>query len=111
MSSQPCAETQIWDEINSAVQRMNPEQGRMWESTKVIPEKWNAPNYGAGRQRFWAVAVMGQTVVWYDDIEDGFAVTEYLNFGAIAGSSSGDMSLERAIQELINRLSSVSTVI
>ena len=111
MSSQPCTEMQIWDEINSAVQRMSPEQGRMWESAKVIPQQWNAPDYGAGRLRFWAVAVMGQTVVWYDDMEDGFAVTEYLEFGAIAGSSSGDMSLERAIQELINRLSTVATVI
>ena len=111
MTSQPFTEAQIWDEINSAVQRMTPEQGRMWALAKVIPEKWSAPHYAAGRQSFWAVAVMGQTVVWYDDIEDGFVVTECLQFGVIAGSSSGDTSLEGAVQELINRLSSVCTVV
>jgi hypothetical protein len=54
---------------------------------------------------------MGQTVVWYDDIEDGFVVTECVHFGTIAGDSSGDTSLEGAMQELVNRLGSVSTAV
>ena len=49
-------------------------------------------------------------MVWYDDIEDGFAVTKCIQVGSIAGYSSGDMKLEGAMQELINRLSWVSTV-
>ncbi len=109
MASQSFTEVQIWDEINSAVQRMSPEQARIWECAKIMPAKWNKPRYGAAQREFWAVAVMGQTVVWYDDIEDGFVVTECIRFGTIAGESSGDMSLEGATQVLINRLSSVST--
>jgi hypothetical protein len=111
MASQPFTEVQIWDEINSAVQRMSPEQARLWECAKIVPAKWNEPRYGAAQKGFWAVAVMGQTVVWYDDIEDGFVVTECVHFGTIAGDSSGDTSLEGAMQELVNRLGSVSTAV
>jgi hypothetical protein len=109
MASQPFTEVQIWDEINAAAQRMSPEQARMWECAKIIPEKWSEPRYGAAQKGFWAVAVMGRTVVWYDDIEDGFVVSECAHFGTIAGYTSGDTGLEGAMQKLINRLSSVPT--
>ena len=49
MALQPFTEVQIWDEINSAVQRMSPEHARMWECVKIIPAKWNEPRYGAAR--------------------------------------------------------------
>ena len=109
MASQLFTEVQIWGEINAAVHRMTPEQARMWERAKIAPERWSAPTYGAAQTGFWAMAVMGQTVVWYDDIENGFVVTECVHFGTIGGNSSGETSLEGAMQELINRLSSVST--
>jgi hypothetical protein len=108
MASQPFTEVQIWGETNSAEQRMTPEQARMWERAKIVPEKWSAPTYGAAQQGSWAVAVMGQAAVWYDDIEDGFVVTECARFGTISGRATGETSLEGAIQELINRLSSDS---
>jgi len=81
----------------------------MWERTQILPEKWIAPTYGTAPKGFWVVAVIGQAAVWYDDIEDGFVVTECVRFGTIGGNPSGETSLEGAIQELINRLGSVST--
>ncbi|MEO1675926.1 MAG: hypothetical protein AAFR72_10960, partial [Pseudomonadota bacterium] len=32
---------------------------------------------------FWVVGIIGQTVLWYNDIEEGFNHSKYSNFGTI----------------------------
>ena len=104
MDWQPISEARIWEEINSGVAVMNPQQERMWDCVKILPTKWGEPWCGAARDGVWAVAVLGQTVVWYDDIEEGFVLSPYEHYGTVAQSKSREMALDEAIQDLINRL-------
>ncbi len=104
MDWQPIGEARIWEKINSGVAVMNPQQERMWDCVKILPTKWVEPWGGAARDGVWAVAVLGQTVVWYDDIEEGFVFSPYEHCGTIAQSKSLEMALGEAIQDLINRL-------
>jgi len=72
MEWKPIEEERIWDDINCAWKRMSSEQRNLWEIIKIIPEKWKQEpweNEGGG---FWVVAIIGKTVVWFNDIEDGY---------------------------------------
>lgn len=51
---------------------MSVPQQRLWEAIKVTPVKWHEPTYGIDGGGFWVVAIYGSTVVWYNDIEEGF---------------------------------------
>jgi hypothetical protein len=47
------------------------------------PEKWSQSPMGDMGGGFWAVAVDGDRVLWYNDIEDGFNVSHFVLRGEI----------------------------
>ena len=47
------------------------------------PKKWQQHPYGDQGGGFWAVAILGRTVIWYNDIEEGFNVSAYSQYGEI----------------------------
>jgi len=51
---------------------MTPEQLRLWKAIRIKPEKWLQPPYGDHGKGFWVVGLIGRTVTWYNDIEEGF---------------------------------------
>ena len=72
MTWQPITEAQLWDEVNRGVANMTIEQSRLWNRIHVTPQKWKLSPWGDLGGGFWIVAIVGQTVVWFNDIEDGF---------------------------------------
>jgi len=102
MEWEPISEARLWDEINLAEARMDPPQGRLWAAVRVQPEKWQLDPYGKLGGGFWVVALLGQTVVWYNDIEDGFNCSTYARHGVIGDYWCNQDDLEHAIQRLIN---------
>ena len=83
MTWKPITEEEIWDEINSSFDRMTIPQRNLWESIRIDPEKWEQHPYGDEGNGFWAVAILGRTVVWYNDIEEGFNISKYSKIGII----------------------------
>jgi hypothetical protein len=102
MAWTPISETEIWDKLNAAWTRMNPPQRRFWEAIRIDPEKWQQHPYGDARNGFWAVGVMGRTVVWYNDIEDGFNRSHYSEYGTITEYWCNQEELEWTVQWLLN---------
>lgn len=105
MSWKPISEAALWDDINNAFDRMSPEQRKVWELIKVPPEKWQEETYGAEGGGFWVVAVIGSSVVWCNDIEDGYNQSKYSKFGVIDEYWCNQDELEWAVQNVINMLS------
>ena len=103
MSWEPISEVALWDDINNAVDRMSLEQKRTWEAIKVLPEKWQETTYG-GSDGFWIVAIIGHSVVWYNDIEDGYNQSIYTKYGRIDEYWCNQSRLEWAVQNVINML-------
>jgi len=101
MHSRPIAETELWDEINAAWERMNWKQRRLWEIIRITPTTWEQHSHGDSGQGVWVVALLGSTVVWYDDIEYGFRVSHYTRYGIIDDSSYGEDKLEQTVQNLL----------
>ncbi len=104
MKWRPTTEEEIWDDINEAFDRMDPPQRRMWEAIKIVPEKWQQSPWGEEGGGFWAVAIIGQWVVWYNDIEDGFNLSSYSKYGTINEYWCNQDELEWVIQTIIDRV-------
>jgi hypothetical protein len=102
MNWTPIPEVEIWDLINNAWERMTFEQRRFWEVIKIDPSKWHEPQYGKQGGGFWVVAVFGNFVLWYNDIEDGFNLSMYQTYGTIDDYWCNQDRLEVAVQDVIN---------
>lgn len=72
MEWEPISEANLWSKIISAEGRMSPQILRLWEAIKVPPQKWAEQTYGTVGGGFWVVAIIGNKVIWFNDIEDGF---------------------------------------
>jgi hypothetical protein len=104
MAWSAATESEIWDAINAAEAKMSAEQLRLWECISIIPNKWVQRPYGDLGGGFWVVAILGRFVVWFNDIEDGFNISEYSNFGEITGYGASQDALGVAVQHLVNMI-------
>lgn len=98
----PLSEVELWEEIVRAEERMTPAQARLWEAIRNDPRKWAQDPYGKEGAGFWAVALLGQRVVWYNDIEHGFNVSHYEKFGNIGEYWCNQDQLEHTVQSVLN---------
>jgi hypothetical protein len=80
---QPISNDDLQREIDHGVAQMTPEQLNLWNAIQVPPLKWALHPWGDLGGGFWVVAILGQTVVWYNDIEDGFNRSAYSSAGTI----------------------------
>lgn len=94
--------------LNSAWQRMSLPQRRFWEAIRIEPQKWASHPYGDLGGGFWAVALVGQTVVWFNDIEDGFNRSHYTTHGTIGAYWCNQDQLEWTVQHILNAIESGS---
>ena len=90
--------------VAQGVARMSPSQRRLWSVIEVEPQKWRQEPYGREGNGFWVVAVVGQTVIWYNDLEDGFNRSRYTAFGTIDDYWCNHDELEVTLSYLIAAL-------
>jgi hypothetical protein len=104
MNWQPIPEAKLWDLINAAWDRMSPPQKQLWEVIKIAPEKWQEPSYGQAGDGFWVVGLIGRSIVWYNDIEDGFNRSRYIRHGTIAEYWCNQDELEVTVQRILDEI-------
>jgi len=102
MDWSPISEVDLWGDINSAYERMKPEQRKAWEVIKIQPEKWTQEPWGNEGGGFWVVAIIGNSVIWFNDIEDGYNQSNYTKYGTINEYWCNQDELELAVQKIIN---------
>jgi len=100
----PTTEAEIWDLINESYERMSLEQRGIWELIKITPTKWEQDPFGNEGSGFWAVALIGSTVIWLNDIEDGFNRSSFKNYGIISEYYCNQDELEWQVQNVINQM-------
>jgi hypothetical protein len=100
----PIAETDLKARVAQGKARMNPSQLRLWEAVRIDPEKWQQHPYGDPGLGFWVVALVGRTVIWYNDIEEGFNRSRYSAYGTIDDYWCNQDELELTVQYLMNAL-------
>lgn len=97
----PISEAGLWDKVISAEGRMNLQVLRLWETIKILPEKWSEQTYGTVGGGFWVVAIIGNRVIWFNDIEDGFNCSSYVVAGKLAEYFCNQDELEIAVQHVL----------
>ena len=100
----PISEADLWDEINRGWDRMTLVQRRLWEVVKIPPQKWQQHPWGDHGGGFWAVAILGQTVVWFNDIEGGFNRSRYEQHGIIRDYWCNQDELGLIVQYLLDEI-------
>ena len=83
MTWKPITEESLWDLINESCGKMDLGQSCFWDAIKISPQKWHLHPWGDDGGGFWVVAIIGSTVLWFNDIEDGFNGSGYTEFGVI----------------------------
>jgi hypothetical protein len=75
------------DELQSTLRRelaeCSDEQRAYFDGVAFEPAKWSQSPYGDEGGGFWAVAADDNRVLWFNDIEDGFNVSTYTDWGTI----------------------------
>ena len=62
------------------------EEREYFDRVRIPPVKWRLAPWGDGGGGFWAVAIHGRRVLWYNDIEEGFNVSPFDVEGSIPES-------------------------
>lgn len=83
MNWTPITLDELYTEIRKTEPELKDEVLRFWETIKIDPEKWQEKEYGTESGGFWVVAIFGKKVIWYNDIEEGFNISQYVTYGEI----------------------------
>ena len=76
----------------------------VWDAIRIEPEKWAQHPYGEQGKGFWVVGLIGRTVLWYNDIEEGFNRSEFAVHGTIKDYWCNQDELEVTVQYVLNAL-------
>ena len=93
-------EEDIWDLINEGSKGLTSLEERFFETIRIMPEKWQISPWGDHNDGFWIIGIIGQTVLWYNDIEEGFNSSSYSKYGTIKEYWCNDDDLAMSIRSL-----------
>ena len=83
MNWEPLSRTELDTLLSRDVSACTELQAALFARIAIAPAKWQLSPWGDEGGGFWAVAVMNDRVVWYNDIEDGFNVSRFEHHGTI----------------------------
>ncbi|QJD97659.1 hypothetical protein HH214_18150 [Mucilaginibacter robiniae] len=99
---EPISLHELLDKIQKTEIDLKDELWNFWQLIKVYPTKWIEKEYGGKGGGFWIVAICGTKVIWYNDIEEGFNISEYKTFGEIKQYVSNQDKLSWPVIQLFN---------
>jgi len=79
---------------------------KFWEFVKITPEKWQEKTMGEEGGGFWVVAILGKSVIYYNDIEEGYNLSTFTNYGEIDNYYCNQMELHEMIESLFYKIES-----
>ena len=85
---------------------MSFEQQNLWESIEITPEKWSQDPWGNEGNGFWVVAIIGNNIIWYNDIEEGFNQSTYTTYGEFDDYWCNQDELEWCVQHVLEKIRS-----
>ena len=93
---------ELYDQIIKTEMDLNGKLYNFWQLIKIDPEKWTEEKYGNEGGGFWVVAICGTKVIWYNDIEEGFNISDYITYGQIEGYYCNQDNLSWAVTRLFD---------
>jgi hypothetical protein len=100
MEWKPISLSELQNQIETTEVDLKGELANFWQLIKIEPTKWSEKEYGDEGNGFWVVAITKTKVVWYNDIEEGFNISDYDTHGQINGYYSNEDELRWALATL-----------
>jgi hypothetical protein len=85
MSWEPISLSELQSMLSRELDDCSDGQREFFARVRITPTKWRLSPWGDEGGGFWAVAVHGRRVLWFNDIEDGFNVSNFEVSGEIPG--------------------------
>ena len=104
MTWTPTTIEEINDLITSTEKELKGDVLNFWGLVKIYPEKWHEETYGREGNGFWTVALIGNKVIYYNDIEEGFNISDYKIYGTIDNYFCNQDKLVWTIQRLLDMI-------
>lgn len=80
---QPISLSELKELISQQLAECTHETRAQYVANAIAPQKWDLLPWGDDGGGFWVIAIFGNSVLWYNDIEDGFNTSSYIKEGAI----------------------------
>lgn len=100
----PITRNELEESILRGELELQSELLNFWNLIKIEPQKWQEKENGEEGGGFWVVAIFGNEVIYYNDIEEGFNISTYDTFGQIKEYWCNQSELNWTIIELFNRI-------
>jgi hypothetical protein len=100
----PISEVGLSELIIKAVSGLDTTNGRLWKLIRLKPEKWQCHPWGDKGGGFWVVGLIGEQVIWYNDIEDGFNISHYDKIGEISEYWCNQDELQHTLYGLFDKI-------
>jgi hypothetical protein len=97
---EPLSEQSLIDMVEEAELFMTSGCQRFWNHIKINHQKWRLSPEGDLGGGFWVVALIGNTCIYYNDIEDGFNISSYTTFGQIGNYYCNQSDLLQCVASL-----------
>jgi hypothetical protein len=68
------------------------EERAFWYFVRIEPEKWVDLAYDAETVEFYVIALFGHKVIYYNDIEEGFNIAEFKEYGRLEGDGGANQN-------------------
>jgi hypothetical protein len=81
--SMPLSREELESMIATALADYDDEVRAAWARIRIEPARWRCSPWGDEDGGFWAVAIEGDQVLWFNDIEDGFNRSAFSERGVI----------------------------
>jgi hypothetical protein len=107
----PIELNELYDEILKTESDLNGDLLNFWQLIKIDPEKWSEPQFGNEGGGFWVVAICGRKVIWYNDIEEGFNISYYKEYGKMIGYYCNQDELRWSVTRLFNLIKTGGEII
>jgi hypothetical protein len=103
MTWKPMTAEGLAREIQESEAQLSDIEATFWNLVKVVPQKWQLHPWGDDGGGFWVVAIFGNQVIYYNDIEDGFNTSIFSTLGTIDEYWCNDDELHTLLHNLLAR--------
>lgn len=97
-------EAAIYDIILKHTNSLRPKVQRLWEAIRVDPEEWEIGDPDQATKRFWVCGLLGKNAIWFNHLEDGFVISQYVKHGRLEQYDSGGFELSFILEQVLRGL-------
>jgi hypothetical protein len=109
MTWKPITLSQLLQLVDADLAEADDEIISQWEAIRIPPTKWSCSPMGDLGGGFWVVAVHESTVLWFNDIEDGFNQSPFVQEGVISQYKCNQTDLHQCLLHVVSAQQSGAT--